>query len=130
MVKMKRRLALSILSTLFEEAAIAAAVLWGLPLLGVHIPLWGLLVIMAVWAGYSAFTHRLGSRALNQEHVIGLQHMLGTTGEAVSALAPEGMVRIKGELWIAQAAEGEIKPGRRVVVVGQERLKLIVSESE
>lgn len=127
---MKRRLALSILGTLFEEAAIMAIAIWGLPLLGVRIPLWGLIVIMAVWAGYSTFTHWLGNRAMNREHITGLPHMIGTTGEVVSQLAPEGMVRIKGELWIARAAGGEIKAGGQVLVVGQERLKLIVRERE
>jgi len=127
---MKSRWVLSILGTLFEEAAIAAVILWGLPLLGVRIPLWGLIVIMIVWAGYSTFTHWLGNRAMDREHITGLPHMIGTTGEVVSQLAPEGMVRIKGELWIARAAEGEIKAGKKIIVVSQERLKLVVREGE
>jgi membrane-bound serine protease (ClpP class) len=64
-----------------------------------------------------------------RKDIAGLSNMIGTEGEVVSPLAPEGLVRIKGELWVAKSAAGEIKPGGEVIVVGQERLKLVVRES-
>lgn len=126
---MTARLIFTIVSTILEEAALVVIVLWGLPRIGVQIPLWGLIVLMVAWGAYSIFTYRLGSRALRRKQVVGLPDMVGSKGEVVSPLTPEGMVRIKGELWIAKSASGEMKPGEAVIVVEQDRLKLVVCES-
>lgn len=126
---MRGRLILSITSTILEEAAIVAVVLWGLPRWNIRIPLWGLILAMAAWAAYSIFTHRAGTRALKSEQVAGLLNMIGCKGEVVSPLAPEGLVRVKGELWVAKSAGGEMMQGEEVTVVGQDRLKLIVRKS-
>ena len=56
----------------------------------------------------------------------GLPDMVGSQGEVVSPLAPEGLVRIKGELWQAESASGRMDTGGEVTVVGQDGLKLIV----
>ena len=126
---MSGRLIIAIVSTLLEEVALAAGVLWGLPRLGIHIPLWVLIIVMLAWGAYTVITYRMGSRALRRKPVHGLTAMLGSEGKAVSPLAPEGMVRIKGELWRAKSAGGEIDAGVEITVVGQERLKLIVRKS-
>ena len=123
------RLIMAIFSTLLEETAIVVIVLWGLPQVGIQIPLWGLIALMVVWGAYSVFTYQLGSRALRKKQTIGLPDMTGSKGEVVSPLAPEGLVRIKGELWIAKSASGEMKSGVGVMVVSQESLKLVVRES-
>ncbi len=123
------RLIFAIISTILEETAIAVIVLWGLPQIGIQIPLWGLIALMVVWVAYSVFTYQLGSRALRRKQVVGLPDMTGSKGEVVSSLAPEGLVRIKGELWIAKSASGEMKSGEEVIVVRQDGLKLVVSES-
>jgi len=123
------RLILAIFSTLLEETAIVVIVLWGLPQIGIQIPLWGLIALMVVWLAYSVFTYRVGSRALRMKQVVGLPDMIGTKGEVVSPLAPEGLVRIKGELWVAKSASGEMEPGGEVIVVRQDSLKLVVRES-
>jgi membrane-bound ClpP family serine protease len=120
------RLIIAIVSTLLEEAAIAAIVLWLLPRFDIHLPLFALVIIMLAWAGFAVFTYRLGSRALKKKPVAGLSDMVGSKGKAVRRLAPDGLVRIKGELWKAKSAGGEIDTGEEVTVVGQERLKLIV----
>ncbi len=106
-----------------------AAVLWGLPLLGVHIPVWVLIIVMVVWAAYAIFTYRKGSHALRRKPINGLLNMVGSKGEVVSPLTPEGVVRIGGELWTAKSAGGRIKPGEEVTVVEQDRLKLVVHKS-
>ncbi|MFC1988681.1 NfeD family protein [Chloroflexota bacterium] len=120
------RLILAIISTTLEEIALAIIVIWGLPQLGTHIPLWGLVIMMIGWAAYSIFIFRLGTRALKREVVIGLPTMIGCRGEVVSPLIPEGLVRIHGELWVAKSAGDELEKGGEVVVVGQDRLKLLV----
>ncbi len=126
---MTGRLIFAIISTLLEETAIAIIVLWGLPRVDIQIPLWGLIIMMVVWAAYSVFTYRLGTHALIKKQLVGLPNMIGTRGEVVSPLTPEGLVRIKGELWVAKSDGGEMQPGREVVVVAQERLKLVVCDS-
>ena len=125
---MMARLILTIISTLLEEAALVVIVLWGLPRIGIQLPLSGLIAVMVVWSAYSVFTYRIGSRALRQKPVISLPDMAGCQGEVVSPLAPEGLVRIRGELWVAKSDSGEMKVGREVSVVKQDSLKLLVRE--
>jgi membrane-bound ClpP family serine protease len=126
---MKTRLIFAIISTLLEEAAILVIVLWGIPQAGIRIPLWGLILIMVAWAVYSIFTYQMGTRALKREQEVGWPNMIGTKGKVVSSLKPEGMVRIKGETWAAKSDTDELKPGEEVIVVRQERLKLVVRGS-
>ena len=125
---MSARLIWAIVSTLLEEAAIAAIVLWGLPRLDIEIPLAGLIALMVAWGAYSVITYRRGSRALKKEPLCGLPDMVGSQGEVVSPLAPEGLVRIRGELWMAKSAGGEIDVGAKVTIVEQDGLKLVVQE--
>ncbi len=126
---MTGRLVLGIISTILEEAAIVAIVLWGLPQIGVHIPLPGLIALMVVWLAYSVVTYRMGSRALMKKQLVGLPDMIGGEGKVVSPLAPEGLVRIRGELWVAKLASGEMKSDGEVIVVAQDGLKLVVREN-
>ena len=123
---MRVRLILAILSTLLEEAALVAIVFWGLPRLGIYIPLPGLIAAMVAWAAFSVFTYRKGSQALRKKPVVGLPAMIGSKAKVVSPLAPGGMVKIKGELWEAISIGGTIDNGEEVTVVGQDALKLIV----
>lgn len=126
---MTARLILAIVSTLLEEAVLVAVVLLGLPKLGIHIPLWGLITLMVAWGAYAIITYRTGSRALRKKPEIGLTHMVGSKGKVVSPLVPEGLVRIKGELWRAKSAGGRMDTGEEITVVGQDGLKLIVRKS-
>jgi membrane-bound serine protease (ClpP class) len=124
------RLIFAIVSTIIEEIAIAAAAIWGLPQIGVNLPLWATLLIMIVWLSYSVYAFRKGTKALKVGHILGLPNMIGTKGRVTSALNPEGWVKIRGELWSAKSLSGEIQPGRDVIVTGQKRLKLEVKESD
>ena len=120
------RLIFAIISTLLEEAALVIIVRWGLPQIGVHIPLPGLVALMMAWGAYSVIIYRIGSRALRKKQVVGLPSMIGSKGKVVSLLAPEGLVMIKGELWVAETEDKNIDTGEQVTVVGQDGLKLIV----
>ena len=126
------RLILAIFSTLLEEAALVAIVLLGLPKLGIEINLpiiAGLIALMAAWGAYSVITYRMGSRALMKKPVVGLPDMVGSKGKVVSPLAPEGLVKVKGELWIAKSVGRGINTGEEVMVVGQDGLRLTVRKS-
>jgi len=126
---MSARLILAILSTLLEEAALVALVLWGLPQLGIEIPMAGLIALMVAWGAYSVITYRIGSRALRRKAIAGLPAMVGTKGKVVSPLAPKGLVRIKSELWEATSSGVNIDAGEEIIVVGQDRLRLTVRRS-
>jgi len=128
-VKVSGRLIIAIFSTLLEEAGIAAIVLWGLPYLGVHIPLAGLIVLMVAWGAYSVIIYRMGSRALMRKPVAGLGDVIGSKGKVVSRLAPNGVIRIGSELWEATTSGRKTKAGEEVIVVGREGLRLIVRKS-
>ncbi|MDP3880346.1 MAG: NfeD family protein [Dehalococcoidales bacterium] len=126
---MKSRFIFFIVSTILEEVALAVIVLLGLPRIGIQLPLVVLIVLMAVWAAYSLITYRVGSRALSRKPVICLPDMVGSKGMVVSPLAPEGLVRIRGELWIARPDNGEAVPGDEIAVVEQYSLKLVVHKT-
>jgi len=126
---MTARFIFAIVSTLLEEAALVAIVFWGLPRFGIYIPLWGLVLLMIAWCAYSVYGYRIGSRALRRKPVAGLTAMIGSKGEVVKPLAPDGFIKIKGELWRAASADKNIKVGEEVVVMGQDGLRLIVSKN-
>ncbi len=125
--KITGRLVIAIVSTLLEETALVAIVRWALPQIGINIPVAGLIALMIAWGAYSIMTYRMGSRALRRKPV--MPDMIGSKGKVVSPLAPEGLVRIKGELWIAKSDSGDMESGGEVIVVAQDRLKLVVRES-
>jgi len=81
---MTARLILAIISTILEEAALVVIVLVGLPRLGIHIPLAGLIAIMVAWFAFSVFTYRMGSRALKKKPIVGLPTMIGSRGKAMT----------------------------------------------
>lgn len=130
MKTLRIRLIIAIISSIVEESVIVVIVLWGLPRIWPQIPFWLnitiLVVLMVAWASYSIFTFRLGTRALKRKDVVGLPNMLALKGEVVNPLNPDGLVRIQGELWIASSEEGELAKNTRIIVVSQDRLKLVV----
>lgn len=123
---MTTRLIIAIITTSLEEAAIAAIGFWLLPKIDVNLPPFVIILIMVAWAGFAVFTFRLGTRALKKKPEGGLSSMLGMRGEVVKRIDPDGIVRIKGELWKAKSAGRKIEAGEEVIVVGQKRLRLIV----
>jgi membrane-bound ClpP family serine protease len=124
---MKRsRLVIAVLATLGEEIALALFILLGLPRLGVEVPLGGLIGMMAGLATYGVISYRLGSRALMKEPMAGFTDMVGSRGKVTEPLTPKGTVKIKGELWHAEAAEHHIDRGQDVIVIKHEGLKLMV----
>lgn len=128
--KVNTLLIYKIITSSLEEAALVAAVLWGLPLVDINLPVWVLVPATIVLQAWNVFSYRKSIQALKSKPVTGLASMVGSQGEAVNHLAPDGMVKIMGELWAATAADGRIVTGRKVTVVGQNGLRLVVRESE
>jgi membrane-bound ClpP family serine protease len=55
--------------------------------------------------------------------------LLGARGRAVERLDPSGYVRVDGELWRAEAMDGEIAAGAQVVVREADGLTLRVESA-
>jgi membrane protein implicated in regulation of membrane protease activity len=116
----------SIISTVFEEAVIAAFIIWVLPLFGIDIPLWGLITILVAFAIYSYIMYRVGHPTISYKEVSSPESMTGNEGVVESELKPEGYVKVRGELWKASAGGERLGKGEEVVVTGIEGLKLSV----
>ena len=114
---------------LLDEAIVVVLVVWGLPRLGITIPSSVLIVIFMALGIYAVVSYLLIMRVLQKKPVVGLSSMVGATGEAVTALAPAGTVKIKGELWHAVSDASKIDAGEAVIVVAQDKLKLTVHKA-
>ncbi|WP_087035470.1 NfeD family protein [Thermococcus litoralis] len=86
-----------------------------------------IITIGALLALFFAFGMAAVIRAHRRKAQTGKEEMIGLSGEVVEPLAPEGMIRVRGELWRARSRDGEtINVGEKVKVVGMDGLKLIV----
>ena len=117
----------AILGWMIEEAILVAVVLWLLPLFNINVPLWGLAILMAGLAVHSFNMYRVGRPTFLIKPKVAAENIIGDEGTVTKRLAPEGYVKVKGVLWKAMCEEAELEIGDDVVVVGIERLKLIVS---
>jgi membrane-bound ClpP family serine protease len=120
------RLILAVVSTSLEEGAIYAIWRWLLPEFEIELSLSVLIGVMAAWAVFSVALFVFTTRTLKRQKVVGLPTMIGSRGKVASLLAPEGLVRIRGELWGATSAKGNVDTGEDVEVVGENGLKLVV----
>ncbi len=127
---MRQRLIIAIISTIAEEVAILVVGWWVLPMINVRIPLPVILAIMLLWLAWSVFTYRKGTDALLRRQIPGLVNLVGSTGVVVKDLSPDGLVKIRGEMWKCRSREGLIKAGTTVVITHQHRLRLIVRSVE
>jgi len=117
----------NIATGLLKGAVLAAIVLWLLPLWGVSIPMWGLILLVAVFGIYEIVTFRLGRRALERKPTVSPQAIVGCCGKATTPLTPDGYVKIEGELWRALSSDTNINKGDDIVVVEVNRLTLRVA---
>ena len=129
-MKGKSRILITVLATLAEEIALVVFVLLGLPMLGVEIPLGGLIAIMSGIAAYGVISYRLGSRALMKKPRAGLCDMVGLNCEVVQTLAPDGVVKIGSEFWSARTSGPEIDKGKMVTVIERNGLQLVVKNAD
>jgi membrane-bound ClpP family serine protease len=126
----RTRLILAVISTSLEEVGLWAIWRWLLPEFGIMLPVWVLIVIMVAWGIFGTWLFIFTTIALKKQAPAGLPSMVGTVGEASGTLAPEGMVKIRGELWGAVSEEGDIADGEGVIVTGENGLKLLVRKKQ
>jgi membrane protein implicated in regulation of membrane protease activity len=60
---------------------------------------------------------------------VGVQTMIGSRGEAITALAPRGQVKVGGEIWKARA-ENAVRAGDAVTVTSVDGLTLEVEPAD
>jgi membrane-bound ClpP family serine protease len=118
---------INVIMGLLKAIILASVVVWVLPLWGIHLPLWALILIVAAFLSYEIITFRLCRKALERKPANWNSTMIGCYGKAKTELAPHGYVRVGGELWRASSHEADIDEGEEVVVVGLDKLNLYVA---
>jgi len=81
---------------------------------------------MVAWAVFGTWLFIFTTRTLQKQPLVGLPSLVGARGKAIGKLAPDGMVKVKGELWGAISTGGNIEAGEDIVVISEDGLKLLV----
>jgi len=126
-MKYRRYTVLTITTTLLEEAALVAVVLWLLPRVAINIPLWGLIIMMIALGVYNSINYRLSKKALVKKAIISPD--IGSRGRTTTPISPKGYVRVNGELWQASSSS-TIDAGEEIAIVGIEGMTLLISPIE
>lgn len=117
----------NIATSLLKGAVLAAIFLWLLPLWGINIPIWGIILLIVAFVIYGIVTFRLGWRALKRKPSVSPKAIVGCCGKATTPLTPEGCVQVQGELWQALCNDRDIDEGDDIVVLEVNRLTLRVA---
>ncbi len=98
----------------------------------IGIPLWGSVLLYALYVGKDFVLYPLLRVAYQPGPKTGPEQLIGESGTVKTALDPEGYVRVRGELWKARLAKGwpPIPQGARVRVESARRMVLIVSPED
>jgi membrane protein implicated in regulation of membrane protease activity len=126
-MSLKRYVIFNVATGLLKGAVLAAIILWLLPLWGISIPIWGLILIVIAFLCYEILTFRLGRRALERKPTIWSNAIVGCCGKATTPLTPYGYVQVQGELWRALSSDTDINEGDDIIVVELDRLTLRVA---
>jgi membrane-bound serine protease (ClpP class) len=87
-----------------------------------------ILTSVLVTALFFFFAIGMGIKAQRAKPVTGVEGIVGEIGEAMTDLAPEGQVRVHGEIWNATSAGGTITRGTRVTVKQVHGMRLTVDK--
>ena len=110
--------------------ALGSLMLFDAPEVSFRISRWLLVASVGAVAAVFLITMAAGARALRRPPMLGAEGMIGATGVARGALAPDGQVRVGGELWRAVAQGGSVEDGGSVRIVDVEGLTLKVVKLE
>jgi membrane-bound ClpP family serine protease len=120
----------SLVRFFLEEAALLALCFWILPHFNIEIPIWLIILLMAVLAIYNTITSVLVARIFEKRSVLGLEALISSKCQAVTDLDPDGYVKVGTELWRACSVSGSIKNGNEVKIEKVQGLVLMVTISE
>jgi membrane-bound serine protease (ClpP class) len=110
-------------------AVIGSLILIDAPIPEMRLPLGLVLAVVIPFALILIVMVRLALRARQTKVTTGLAGMIGLRGRAETAIAPEGRVFVRGELWRARS-QMKIAPGEDVRVIGVNGLTLEVDLAE
>ena len=129
-MKRSARTPLTILVLLLDEIILAAIILFVLWRLGIHLPLWVVITLVVTLGVIFLILYKLIAPVLKREQVTGGEGMIGIKGEVVTPLTPEGVIKVRGELWKAYSTDTSISADETVIVVKLEGLKLLVRRKD
>jgi membrane-bound serine protease (ClpP class) len=92
----------------------------------VHIAVITIVLMTLLVVAFFTFVLGKGIGAMARKITFGEETIVGGVAVAITACVPEGLVRMAGEQWTARAAEGVIRAGDTVEVVGRDGLCLLV----
>lgn len=93
---------------------------------GITINLWVVPVAALVLGGLAACSIWAAVRNRSRPVLTGIESLIGCVGLAISDLAPQGMVRVDGEVWSAMADGEPIHAGDQVQIVAVEGVTIWV----
>ncbi len=117
---------LIILVSLIDDIVILAVVIGVLWYFKVKLPIWAMIFIGLALATFIFVRTWVVLPSLRRKKVTGAEGMIGMTGEVVTSLKPNGVIRICGEYWNAKSLDGDIETDEEVEILGIQRLKLEV----
>src|SRR5712692_1519651 len=106
-------------------AVIGCLILIDVPYPELRLPLKLVLAVVIPFGVIFTFILRLAIRARRAKVTTGTSGMIGLTGRAETAIAPEGTIFVRGELWHARS-QMKVSRGENVRVTGMDGLTLDV----
>ena len=88
-------------------------------------------IIIGTTAGtalFFIFIVGMGLKAQRLKPASGNNALIGSIGEAINEINPEGMVKVNGEMWNAISIEGKINPGDNIIIKEIKNLTLYVEQ--
>ncbi|WP_456366855.1 NfeD family protein [Thermococcus sp.] len=111
--------ALKLLVLLADEVLIIVLFLLLFPQLGLRVPLWAILLLLAVLLAKDiAVAPYVLRGSLERKPEVGPESLIGKTAVVLEDLDPEGIVKVEGELWRALCLNGKASRGDKVLIVG------------
>ena len=92
------------------------------------VPLWLSAIGVVAWVIKDLVLYRYVRSAFERDHRVGAALLIGHKGIASGKLAPNGYVRVRGELWraVARQDEPEIAAGTMVEIVAADGMEVVV----
>lgn len=95
-----------------------------------RVSVWLILLMTAIIVAFSLIVLRAILRASKQPPQMGAGRFIGKCGISLTALTPEGQVKIENQVWSAFSQEGVIEKGQAVYVVSVSGVRLVVVRAE
>jgi membrane protein implicated in regulation of membrane protease activity len=119
----------AVIGTLLELGILVAIVCWGLPYVGIDMPVWAVILLAVLLLAFSYYTYTMGRKALNRKLLHEIEAMIGNTGIVATVHNDGGYIKIRGELWKA-LSDSKLSIGEEIVVVAVDGFRLVVAKKE